>query len=393
MTTPLYDGDERGSRASRTIWFIFFVFLFYYRAAFSVLGELVVMRITSIPDTRTYQGAQFFEQLNLLLQFSDSYGWRLSWLATRITKVIGGFFNSITFGNPILINICFQSIAFAGICLLLMSVEPRIRKKLAIFFLLPSFSLWSSIASKEAIIVFAMCASCAYAIKMLNGDYRIRWYHLLGLSLLYIYKARFAPAVIFLLGSIWVASRIRQKAALAMIGAGASLLLMYIFAGPIDTIARQASSNLASDRGRSLRPQFLVEEFDTFTKAPEGMWLSFVGPTMQEVGTSVLHLFSFVESMILVAILLFLLLTQFSRMPVFSFIVGITTTFWILFTNYPVGVQNSGSAIRFRTDYIVLIFTVFAVIFSRQVYVKWLSTSGRSKLAKPKQDAFDENPD
>jgi hypothetical protein len=368
----------------RRFWFFFLVFLYYYRVGYSILAELFIMRVTSIPDTRSYQRADFSEHVDKLAQSSDSFGLEMVWFATRVTKIIGGMFNLIFLGNPILINIGFQTIAFTGICVLLLSVEHETRKRLAIFFLLPSFTLWSSIAAKEAIIVFGMCLTCAYIIRMFDGKYDVKWYHFLGMAIVYIFKARFAPALMFIIIGTWFASQIKQKGALAIMGAAFSLVLMYIFRDAIDSLARTASGRLASDIGRSLRPQFLIDKYDTFTKMPEGIWLSFVGPTATEMKTSILHLFSFTESVVLVTILAYLFLSQFMRMPIYSFVVGIFTTFWILFTNFPVGVQNPGTAIRFRTDYVILIFTVFAFVFSRQAYEKWLSHGRPSLLPRRK---------
>jgi hypothetical protein len=39
-----------------------------------------------------------------------------------------------------------------------------------------------------------------------------------------------------------------------------------------------------------------------------------------------------------------------------------------LFPNYPFGILNPGSAIRYRADYALFIFAIFAVFLSAQAY-------------------------
>jgi hypothetical protein len=47
------------------------------------------------------------------------------------------------------------------------------------------------------------------------------------------------------------------------------------------------------------------------------------------------------------------------------------TLFWILFTNYPLGIMNPGSAIRYRTGYEILVFVVMVFLLSPNLFVTW----------------------
>ena len=74
--------------------------------------------------------------------------------STKITETIGAVFHHITFGSPTLIDIGFQTIAFIGIFKMLVAVDGKTRRFLALLIMTPSFNIWSSVAAKEALIVF-----------------------------------------------------------------------------------------------------------------------------------------------------------------------------------------------------------------------------------------------
>ena len=51
--------------------------------------------------------------------------------------------------------------------------------------------------------------------------------------------------------------------------------------------------------------------------------------------------------------------------------IGIFTVFWIMFAVYPLGTNNPGTAVRFRTDFIMIIYVAVIVIMSRSLYINW----------------------
>ena len=61
------------------------------------------------------------------------------------------------------------------------------------------------------------------------------------------------------------------------------------------------------------------------------------------------------------------------RMPAFGFLMMCFAGFWLLFANYPFGVMNPGSAIRYRTGYFILLLTILIVVSSRATYIYWRS--------------------
>ena len=143
-----------------------------------------------------------------------------------------------------------------------------------------------------------------------------------------------------------------------------------------------------NEPGLSSRPgTLLTEQYDIFTKAPEGILLAFMGPTLSEASGRVLHLISYAESSFMLLMLFFYIFIRLPSIPAYSFFIGIFTVFWIMFAVYPLGTNNPGTAVRFRTDFIMIIYVAVIVIMSRSLYINWremISPSNGLKRLIPK---------
>jgi len=346
---------------------------------FSVLFELVISRLTSISDTRSYQqGTNIGLEEGQALTAAWIFDVGSTQFASVMTLKIGAFFNWALFGNPILVNIVFQTIAYIGLIYLLLSVERQARRYLAILVLLPSFSLWSSIASKEAIVVFAMGILCGYLLRMYRNDTGFGLLPIAALLVVFLFKPHFLAPLAFALVGTWLCFRVRRKAFLALIGGLASLVLLYMIRDMADetAFAVQRLLFIEAGFGRSSRLEpFLVDQYDLFLKAPLGMFLAFFGPKLTEIFVSPLALITFIESTTLTAFLFFLFAYRMMSLPVYSLIIGGFTLFWIMFPNYMFGVSNIGTAIRYRTGWLILIFAIVAVLMSRDLFLRWQAQS------------------
>jgi hypothetical protein len=343
---------------------------------FSILGELVVMRFTSIGDTRGYQSANVPD--HLLEQAAGEIGTVLSGLgnfqaSTFITDWIGSKFHLIFYGNPILINNGFQTITFVGLIYLLLSVPVKARVGMAILLMLPSFTLWTSIASKECIVSFCVAIISGYLIRQYTEDAKLNLFHISAISLLYLFKPHYLIAIFYAWCGKIVSSYVKQKALLAYMGLLVSLLGLIVFRDEISELSFtvQWSFEVVSDVRSTRAESFFVDRFDVFYKIPEGFYRSFVGPTLDEVVTSPLHMATFIESLVLIVILALALLRRIRKIPVYNFVIGVGVSFWILFPNYPFGVMNSGSAIRYRSGWIILLFVAVTVLTSRDLLLIW----------------------
>ena len=363
----------------RLSWGTFYAFLFLYRCLYSVLGQTLIFRLTTPADTSSYQqnGIGYVltavDALNLSPQFGQQQ--QANW----ITIIIGAIFNFASGGNPILINIWFQALAFIGIWRLLAAVEPEQRRFLALLVMFPSFSLWSSVASKEAIVVFLVGMLCSLAVQVYRGAGRFSLRHGFFLVALYIFKPHFVPALLFLLFLPVFAERVRQRAALALMAGVVSLIPLYIWRDTIDRTVLAVATSMYNEGGLSTRSvRLLVEPYDYFVRAPEGMLLALIGPTWSEISSGVLHLASFAESMLMLGMLLVYVTPRLPRLPAYLAIVSGFALFWIMFATYPAGIANPGTAVRYRTDWILVVYLVAVVLMSPRTLTQWRGT-GRQR--------------
>ncbi|NQV81971.1 MAG: hypothetical protein HQ495_15545 [Alphaproteobacteria bacterium] len=297
-----------------------------------------------------------------------------------MTELIGTVFYRIGFGNPILINIGFQSIAFIGIVAFLSALNGRAKLFALVILLMPSFSLWSSVASKEAIVVFAVGLIAQQVVRQYRQS-KISWPLLgLGLAITFVFKNHYLAAVIFLIVGTWMASRVRQVHFLGLVGLMVPIIPLYLLRDRIAELAFGILPHFLETgflRGRLTREAFWLDPSDVFTKAPEGMFISFFGPTVQEAGIGALQMAAFTESAVLLVLLAAILVMRLPTAPLFSIFVGVGTLLLILFANYPFGVMNSGSAIRYRTGYEILILVVVIVVLAKPTFVEWRKVATR----------------
>lgn len=343
-------------------WRLILFLLWLYRCMFSVAGQLFVVQLTTLGDSDRYQGATSkFSGINAAF-FTDS---------TTFLEGVGLLLFKLLGANPILINIAYQTLAFYGIARLLMAVEPGPRKAILLLMLLPSFTLWTSVAGKETVIVFALGVLCSLLVESYYNRARVGAIHVLAGALLLLFKPHYFVPLAFIFGLTWAGRRVRQKEALVLIAGLVTLALLFVKAERVNELSFTVLTHFDHENARSTREPFWVEPYDVFWKAFEGMYLSFVGPTFEEALTLPVQLMAFIESMALCAVLLFLMLMRLNRMPVYSFLLGTFTLFWLLFVNYPFGVMNPGSAVRYRAGYFLLVATIFAFVLSRRIFVDW----------------------
>jgi hypothetical protein len=356
-------------------------FLFWcYRSVFSVIGEVVIMRLTPVSDTKSYQAADFITAIGLVKDSGTGGTLGLQTLATGLTKAVGGLFGNIFFHDPILVNIGFQSIGFIGLLAMLKALQPSDRKIILPIMMLPSLTIWSSIASKEALLTLFVGIICAHIIDIYNNKDKIKWYHVFSIILIYMFKPHYLASLFFIIFVSYTSRCFRQKATIAIFALICSFIVLFIFRNEISELAIWVDSALTAMGGGSVRPRLLVEKYDVFFKAPYGMYLSFFGPTLGEI-TKILHVFTFLESSVIVGVFFVLAFRGLPNLPIYNVILSFGTAFWILFLNYPLGATNAGTGIRYRTGYILIVILAFVYILPRSRYVNW--TKGLQRRFAP----------
>jgi hypothetical protein len=370
LSSPILAGENVDLRRNNArLWRLLYAAMFAYRCVLSVLGQTVVARITLLGDASQYQSGLVSGELSSrgLDAAIDSN----RQVATELTELVGAIFHSMFGGSPIMINIGFQTIAFVGIVVLLRQLDPRKRGWVFGLMMLPSFALWSSVAGKEAIVVFAMGIIGAAIVRLYDHRRVITVGLVAALSIIYLFRDHFLPAILFILVGTYLSFYARQRAFLALMGGVFSAALLYLLRDRVDTMAFAILPHFSIRDGVLTRDPYWIEKYDVFTKAPYGMFQSFFGPTIGEALIGPLQLLSFAESAVLVLVLVVLVLRGLRSLPVYSLIMAASTTFWILFATYPLGIMNSGTAIRYRTGYLMLIFVVVAFLLSRETFIRW----------------------
>jgi hypothetical protein len=356
-------------------WRLFYIGFFLYRCACTIAGELVVVRLTSLGDARRFQG--HFKKFTGL---SGDFHWLLD--STQILEAFGMMLSSFMPRQYLAMSLIYQTIAFVGLVIFLNSIAPRIRIFAAILLLSPSFNIWSSVASKEAFIVFSVSIICSHIISAYNNDFRLRYLYLISGYILAVFKPHYFASLLFIYTGIVLSKFIKQKEALILLMGGVSLSFLYFFRDTIDRLSFQMLPHFLTDAGRSTRLGYWQEPYDAFIKAPMGMLLSFVGPTFEEALKNTLQMVSLMESGFILLILLLIFLARRDRIPAFAFMLVLFGIFWLLFANYPFGVMNPGSAIRYRAGYYVIIVMAFVVLLSRQAHTNWLTDRDSRELRR-----------
>lgn len=359
-------------------WSVIYLLLWVYRCLYSVAAELIITRLTSLGDSGRYQDDLIERPL---LQVLASAVQNPREAATVFTEALGAIFNMIGGGSAVFTNIAFQTVAFAGIVSLLRATPPRFRLLMVAFCALPSFSLWSSVASKEALVVYGMGVLSALIIRLYSRTGTFGFQHALALLIVALAKNHFLPALAFLFVGTYVAERVRQRASLVLWVGTISIGMLFVFESYLGQMAIEVARHF--DNLGSSRPPFWVTEEDVLLKAPLGMLLAFFGPTFDEaLRGGPLQMITFFESSFLIGVMLIILLARLPSMPVYVALMGFFTIFWIMFASYPFGAMNAGSAIRYRTGYQLLIFALIVVVMSRTSYASWIH-SWHKRLYSP----------
>jgi hypothetical protein len=339
-------------------WPAVYAVLFIYRSIASVFAIGFVVRLTTLGDSHAYATLEFD-------QWVEKSGAGLN--SNMVTFFYGLAIRKLFFANEFVVSIAYQAVAFVGIVMLLASLETGLRRRIAPLFFFPSFTIWTSIAGKETFTVLFVClilkaiADLAYRRGMSFIQIGVAF---VGVA---VFKPHFLPATLFLFGLVLMAAPVKIKASLVTGALIVTVSILFALRPFLEISAPDLLiSHFTGDNARSARPPFWTEHGDFFGKAALGMWLCFVGPTLEEVRVSVVHLFSFVESMILLGVFAFYLSRELPRIPLFCFLLGLGTIFWTLAPNYGTGVMNPGTAIRYRSGWLPIIYFCVIVLMTRE---------------------------
>jgi hypothetical protein len=225
------------------------------------------------------------------------------------------------------------------------------------------------VASKESIFIFALGFICAYVSNIYKGKDKFNFSYLLAFYIILIFKEHYIIAILLIiinskLSLKWIA---RDKTWIATILPLLSLIPLYLFREYLGDLSLQLYNHFDTETARSTRSEFFITESDIFDKAFQGMLIAFIGPTLSEVLTnhSPLFVVSFIESMLILTYLTWRILFNLEKISLERYTIALSSILWLMFAAYPLSILNPGSAIRYRTNYFLIIVLVFAVILKR----------------------------
>ena len=248
---------------------------------------------------------------------------------------------------------------------------------------LPSFGVWTSIASKEAMGVFFLGIILGFIIDVIkrnpNKNYMLV---LFAFYLCAIFKPQYLVGVTALLTFIFTSRKFALKGPGKLVLLGlffiSSFTVLYLFRHQINDLSFVMPLHFSLDAGSTRENTIWVNEFDVFWNAPYGMLIGFFGPTISEALSKPSHFLAFLESAMIMgaffyAVLkLVLISVNTGRLNIFYLGVFLSATLWLLFVQYPFGALNPGSAIRYRENFyaFLVILFYFAYVEVKRNYLK-----------------------
>jgi hypothetical protein len=318
----------------------------------------VYSKFTKLGDTKGYLSGLEYDLSSVFLNSTHM----MSFLGHSLSFFLG----------PTFANLPFVFLSIYGIFYAVKRLKLNNRE---LFFLLailsfPSFGIWTSIASKEAMAVFFMGIILGFIIDVIKRNPKKNYF----LVVIAFYLCTiFKPQYLIGIGSLILFHYVCRKFSLNGIGKLALLGLffilsffsLYIFRHEINELSFMMPIHFSLEAGSTRENTIWLDDFDVFWNAPYGMFISFFGPTVNEALAKPTHLFAFIESLFIILLFFYglLKLTLMSintgRLNVYYLGIFLTAALWILFVHYPFGALNPGSAIRYREAFYAFLVILF----------------------------------
>ncbi|TMP83640.1 hypothetical protein CWB73_02130 [Pseudoalteromonas phenolica] len=236
--------------------------------------------------------------------------------------------------------------------------------------LMPSYLLWTSVHSKEAISVFIMSFFAVFLIKYERSEIKGKdWFaFIIFMYLGLVFKAQYFAAIISCLVFIYLYKKLNCKALgklmLFTLMIGTQVLILFGLSDIIDAVTLNMYQHFDPENARSTRENiYFVNEGDFFRNMFSNMLLAAWGPTLAEVASKPLMALFFLESLCIALIIIILLFGMFKQLLNYQLNISVLVLsflmiFWLLLVHYPFGIFNPGSAIRYRQNFYPLLITL-----------------------------------
>lgn len=340
--------------------------LIYYRIFICIFSLIVINKLTTLGDYERYINGNPMTILN-------EYGYNFIFNGTVSTEFLVGVVRQLCLGNSIVTSIIFNFLGSLGIVYFLKSVHWN--KIIYLLILFPSFSIWSSYPSKELMTVLATGFVMGNLVKIYEEKKKSKIDKillLLGLFILYVYKKQYLICILFLI----IYTNLRKKIKFNFrtitywVYLISIIMTLYLLREKIDTFFRTFHLHFDYGSEGTVRNIFIFrEKYGFYKNMLYGMFISFFGPSLFEVKQGGLKLLSFLESSIIIGVVLYSIIKMKTKNieRLFLFFNGI---FLLLLPQYPFGIFNSGSAIRYRTNLYIIFLGVFYIFILKRFNLK-----------------------
>lgn len=359
---PRFRGNMRFSRHQifvfDKIWFSYFLIKLFYLA----FAKTIFAKFTSLGDTFRYlRGPEAWSPgwFHSSTAMMDSF-------ASLSGAILGNYLGSL----PFLI------LSFIGIYYPASRLRLNRKQLLALLALLslPSFGVWTSIASKEAVAVFFMGMILgAYIDIYERRNIQNKFMVVIAVYLCLVFKPQYLIAVFALFAFTYISRKFNLKALsksfIFLLAVLLGIAVLFYFRDVIDSLSKVMPAHFSKEAGSTRENTIWVEQYDFFRNAAYGMYIAFVGPTMHEALSKTTHLAAWLESMIILSVFglmlmkYMLVVARTSRVSV-MFVCGFSlVAFWILLVHYPFGALNPGSAVRYRESFYAFLVCLFFFMY------------------------------
>lgn len=345
----------------KKIWFYFFTIKLLY--VFFTL--FVYSKIVQLGDMQSYLNGYHFAPSTMFISSTAFVG--------TISNIL-----YMCFGE-LLTSIIFMCISFYGIYYSVNKMDLAKKDLILLLIILsfPSFSIWTSIAGKEALSVLVMGILFGYLVDFIN---KMRFFNLIEFVALYfglLMKPQYVVPIIIFIIFVYIKRKLGIKKygdiILIMFFIGIGISIVIIFGDEINSIFYHIPAYFSLEGNSTRQEPFWQEDYDFLFKIPEGIFLGFTGPTLMETFERIEILPVYLESMTLCIIIFYIMIQSINiKVNTLNMSIFILIVLGVLILSYPLSVMNYSTAIRYRAGYYVFFIELIFYIFlaKRNKFIK-----------------------
>lgn len=246
----------------------------------------------------------------------------------------------------------------------------------------PSYGMWTSVASKEAIVSSFILLITNQFFNIINQKKTNIYTIVISYYIILVFKIQYIPILLLLhvFLTLYYKYKFIHFTYLFYIPCVFifSCYFAYYYREYIDQMAFIVSTHFNPDSSSTRNNFLLINKYDIFTNAPFGIFIGTFGPTLSEASSKITHLISFIESTIIIIIIfsIYIYKKLLFIMNKKLYLNDVTIPIFILLlfclAQYPFGIMNPGSAIRYRCSFYPFIIISFFLYnnFARKHYHK-----------------------